>query len=407
MSKEMGLCRISTPTGFPGQAASSARPESEKEPCYRDIEMLIARDLDGKPEIRLNLKIEFAKEKHNSRNRPSNPIFQRTAALLQHFTPALIMLSLALVDEAFKDFHTINEIFDFEAPLNGDARILEWADPIRALPTASIIILDVSQQLASSILSSSPITPVPNSSQQNTAIVRPISFKAEVSSDIQRGIASTIDSSIEEDYDWEDEISANPRFPAKLIGHTEKDIFSSYYLDQSTAEEPTSSTEDDQLIPANKASPSPLEAVTRSSEDRVPKHSQMARRISIEAPLAKTIFRPSLATPSLPAPRSSVVRKPSTTHLSGASTLEIDRKIYEDIRNDCYECIKCHDLVGRGARLWRCETRRFVLHFFCAKWTYMLSSPWHCPGCNLPQDKEPEPKCLCEYEEELGSHPCN
>jgi hypothetical protein len=41
---------------------------------------------------------------------------------------------MAVLDKAFKDFHTLNEIFDFEPTLNDDARILEWANPMRALP---------------------------------------------------------------------------------------------------------------------------------------------------------------------------------------------------------------------------------------------------------------------------------
>jgi hypothetical protein len=114
--------------------------------------------------------------------------------------------------------------------------------------------------------------------------------------------------------------------------------------------------------------------------------------------------RPLLTALSLPAYRYlSILQRPSITHLSTASTLATDRKACDDIRNDRYECIECHDLVGQEARLWRCEACRSILHFFCAKWPYICDNGWNCPGCNLRPDKQPEPKCVCEYEEELCS----
>jgi hypothetical protein len=63
-----------------------------------------------------------------------------------------MVLGMDVLDRAFKDFHTLDKIFDFEPILNNDARILEWANPMRALPAAFLNILNVlnglKQQLA-------------------------------------------------------------------------------------------------------------------------------------------------------------------------------------------------------------------------------------------------------------------
>jgi hypothetical protein len=50
---------------------------------------------------------------------------------------------MTVLDKAFKDFHTLDEIFDFEPTLNDDARILEWANPVRALPATFINFLKI------------------------------------------------------------------------------------------------------------------------------------------------------------------------------------------------------------------------------------------------------------------------
>lgn len=110
--------------------------------------------------------------------------------IIETFNPTLIMLSLALVDGGFKYFHTIDEIFSFKPSFNGDAWILEWADPLRALPTAFINLLSVLKQLVSSI--SSPILPLQWPSQRI----------------IQR----------------------DPIFGAKLMGYMDKVTFSSHYI---------------------------------------------------------------------------------------------------------------------------------------------------------------------------------
>ncbi|KAH8653970.1 hypothetical protein BGZ60DRAFT_435815 [Tricladium varicosporioides] len=208
ISEEKQLYYVSAPTAFDRKVASFARPESEKELCYYG--------LDGKPEIRLTLKTEFAIEEHNSQNRLNNPI--------------LIMLAIALADEVPKDFYTVGEIFNPESL----------------------------QQLTASILSLSSIIPVQCS--QHT---------------IPRNVG------------------------------------------------PTSSAENNQLIPVDTASLLPPETVTISSEART--HLQMTRRNSV-------------------------------LRLGG----------------------------DRG------ETVEIL---------------WYCPVYGLPQDKEPEPKCLCEYEEEQGFSP--
>jgi hypothetical protein len=67
---------------------------------------------------------------------------------------------MAVLDKAFKDFHTLDEIFDFEPTLNDDARILEWANPMRALPATFINFLKIPNglklQLALRTLESPP-----------------------------------------------------------------------------------------------------------------------------------------------------------------------------------------------------------------------------------------------------------
>lgn len=127
------------------------------------------------------------------------------------------MLAIALVERAFKDFHTVDEICDFAPPLNHDAQMLEWADPMGALPNISIDVLNVLRQQSPSFISSS------TSGQQRNVHHR-----------------------------------TNPA------------------ADQNTTDQPTSSMEDNQLILAGAAS----EAVIRSLEDGTPTHSQAAGSIS-------------------------------------------------------------------------------------------------------------------------------
>jgi hypothetical protein len=148
-----------------------------------------------------------------------------------------MILGIALVDRAFKDFHTIDEICDFTPPLNDDTRILEWDDPMRVLPTASVDILNALQQ-PPSISSSSPITPI-QYSQYN--------------------------------------VQHNTGTRSRLIRHME-DIFLLHYTGQN-AGQPTSS-EENQLILADVTSLSPPGAAIRSSEDGTPMHTQMAGSIS-------------------------------------------------------------------------------------------------------------------------------
>lgn len=65
------------------------------------------------------------------------------------------MLGIAVLEGAFKNLRTLDEICDFAPTLNGNARIVEWADPMRALPTASIGLLKVLQEKSPSFISSS------------------------------------------------------------------------------------------------------------------------------------------------------------------------------------------------------------------------------------------------------------
>jgi hypothetical protein len=155
----------------------------------------------------------------------------------QAFGPVPVILGIALVDRAFKDFHTIDEICGFTPPLNGDAQILEWADPMRVLPTVFVDILNALQQQPS-ISSSSPITPI-QYSQCN--------------------------------------VQHNTGTRSRLVRHTE-DVFLLHYMSQN-AGQPTSS-EENQLILADVASLSPSGAAIRSSENGTPTHAQMAGSIS-------------------------------------------------------------------------------------------------------------------------------
>ena len=142
--------------------------------------------------------------------------------------------------------HTFDDICDFAPPLNRDSRMLEWANPMGALPSVSIdVFIALRQQSLSSISFST-------SAQHRT----------------------------------------NPG--AWRPGHA----------NQNTTDQPTSSTEDNQLILAGAASP-PSEVVTQSLEDGTP------------------------------------------VEMSGASTLATDGRACDDIRNDRYECIECHSLVGQ------------------------------------------------------------
>lgn len=72
-------------------------------------------------------------------HRPNNLAFQI-------FNPIGMVLGMAVLDRAFKDFHTLDEIFHFEPTLNDDAQILEWANPMRALPTAFSDVLNLLKQ---------------------------------------------------------------------------------------------------------------------------------------------------------------------------------------------------------------------------------------------------------------------
>ncbi|KAF8862713.1 hypothetical protein BDZ45DRAFT_585016 [Acephala macrosclerotiorum] len=83
---------------------SSARANSGKGLRYRDIIMLVGWGQDGKPEIRIALIREFAKGKHDSRNR--------------------------------SDLKTLcsDEIFDLQPPQYDDHWILEWADHMQDVP---------------------------------------------------------------------------------------------------------------------------------------------------------------------------------------------------------------------------------------------------------------------------------
>ena len=65
------------------------------------------------------------------------------------------MLGIAVVDGSFKNLRTLDEIYNFAPILNGNGRILEWAVPMRTLPTASIGLLQVLQEQSPLIISSS------------------------------------------------------------------------------------------------------------------------------------------------------------------------------------------------------------------------------------------------------------
>jgi hypothetical protein len=112
----------------------------------------------------------------------------------------------------------------------------------------------------------------------------------------------------------------------------------------------------------------------------------------------RVIFRPSLATPSLPAHRSLILQNPSAGRLLRVSTLDIHKKTYEDLRNGWYKCVACdNDLAVPDAIMLRCASRCSVIHFTCKKpWCMSLGARSHCPGCDLHPDEEP---CWCKCEE--------
>lgn len=101
----------------------------------------------------------------------------------------------------------------------------------------------------------------------------------------------------------------------------------------------------------------------------------------------RVIFRPSLATPSLPAHRSLILQNPSAGRLLRVSTLDIHKKTYEDLRNGWYKCVACdNDLAVPDAIMLRCASRCSVIHFTCKKpWCMSLGARSHCPGCDYIQ----------------------
>ena len=117
--------------------------------------MLVGWDQDGKPEIRMGLKKEFAKGMHDSRNRsdlkalcssmsiiqadffrnrPQHSMNESTTGLSLVLNPVLFILAIALASSAFKHYEIANEIFDMQPPDYDDHWILEWTDHMLDVP---------------------------------------------------------------------------------------------------------------------------------------------------------------------------------------------------------------------------------------------------------------------------------
>ena len=77
--------------------------------------MLLRWGHDGEPEIQMDMKREHAKAIHDSQN------------------PILFLVAMALASRAFKDYDTVDEIFNLEAP-HYNRLILEWATHMLQVP---------------------------------------------------------------------------------------------------------------------------------------------------------------------------------------------------------------------------------------------------------------------------------
>jgi len=69
--------------------------------------------------------------------------------------PIMLMLAIAFTEKAFKNFNTFDEICDLAPPWNHEPRILKWANPMGALPSVSIDLLNVLKHQSPSSISSS------------------------------------------------------------------------------------------------------------------------------------------------------------------------------------------------------------------------------------------------------------
>ena len=77
--------------------------------------MVVRWGEDGKPKIQMDLKREYAEVIYKSQN------------------PVMFLVAMALASRAFKDYNTVHEIFNLEAP-HYNRLILDWAAHILYMP---------------------------------------------------------------------------------------------------------------------------------------------------------------------------------------------------------------------------------------------------------------------------------
>ncbi|KAH0542349.1 hypothetical protein FGG08_003287 [Glutinoglossum americanum] len=112
---------------------SSVRPGSNLGLYYKDITFVIRWDNDRKPEIVVKILRNYAKGMTNTPlKRPMHSIYEKTDTLLVN--PVLFLLAIALADNAFRDYSTLEEILAIEPPADEDLYHIEWKDDILDMP---------------------------------------------------------------------------------------------------------------------------------------------------------------------------------------------------------------------------------------------------------------------------------